>query len=85
MKLNFRILNVFTDGGNPFSGNPLCVFEDATGLSDHDMQNLARQLNLSETTFITLDGEDVSANVRHLHAQLRDALRRAPDAGHGIR
>ena len=32
--LNYRILNVFTDGDNPFSGNPLCVFEDATGLSD---------------------------------------------------
>jgi trans-2,3-dihydro-3-hydroxyanthranilate isomerase len=64
MKLNYRILNVFTDGATPFSGNPLCVFEDATGLSDTDMQNLARQLNLSETTFITPGGGDVSANVR---------------------
>jgi len=62
--LNYRILNVFTDGDNPFSGNPLCVFEDATGLSDKDMQDLARQLNLSETTFITPDSGEVSANVR---------------------
>src|SRR5664280_2557104 len=47
--LSYRILNVFTDGDIAFSGNPLCVFEDATGLSEQDMQNLARQLNLSET------------------------------------
>jgi PhzF family phenazine biosynthesis protein len=46
------------------SGNPLCVFEDATGLSDKNMQDLARQLNLSETTFVTTGSEDVSADVR---------------------
>jgi PhzF family phenazine biosynthesis protein len=62
--LSYRILNVFTDGEDRFSGNPLCVFEDASGLSAQDMQNLARQLNLSETTFITGAGSDVSANVR---------------------
>lgn len=48
----FRILNVFTVDGAPFSGNPLCVFEDARGLSDAQMQSLARQMNLSETTFV---------------------------------
>ena len=62
--LHYRILNVFTEGDGPFSGNPLCVFEDAAGLSDQDMQDLARQLNLSETTFITPAATDVSANVR---------------------
>jgi trans-2,3-dihydro-3-hydroxyanthranilate isomerase len=64
MELTYRTLNVFTDGDDPFSGNPLCVFEDGTGLSDDDMQNLARQLNLSETTFITLGSGKVSATVR---------------------
>jgi trans-2,3-dihydro-3-hydroxyanthranilate isomerase len=64
MLVSYRILNVFTDGDNPFSGNPLCVFEDATDLSEQNMQDLARQLNLSETTFITPGGSDVSANVR---------------------
>src|ERR1035437_9149733 len=62
--LHYRILNVFTDGDNRFSGNPLCFFEDATGLSEQDMQDFARQLNLSETTFITLGGANVSANIR---------------------
>ena len=64
MKLAYRILNVFTDGDGLFSGNPLCVFEDGAGLSDKDMQDLARQLNLSETTFITFRDADVTANVR---------------------
>lgn len=50
--LNFRIVNVFTCNGGTLTGNPLCVFEDAAGLDTNDMQALARQFNLSETTFI---------------------------------
>lgn len=64
MNLSYRLLNVFTDGDNPFSGNPLCVFEDAQGLSDEQMQDLARQVNLSETSFITPGSGDVSADVQ---------------------
>src|ERR1700723_505343 len=48
----YRTLNVFTVEGDRLSGNPLCVFEDGRGLSDAQMQALARQLNLSETTFV---------------------------------
>jgi trans-2,3-dihydro-3-hydroxyanthranilate isomerase len=48
----FRIVNVFTVDQAPFTGNPLCVFENGAGLSDEHMQALARQFNLSETTFI---------------------------------
>ena len=59
----FRIVNVFTIDGDRFSGNPLCVFEDARGLSDHQMQALARQMNLSETTFV-LPSERGDAHVR---------------------
>lgn len=50
--LDFRILNVFTDGNDRLSGNPLAVFEDGSELSDTEMLALARQLNLSETTFL---------------------------------
>ncbi|MDE2429694.1 MAG: PhzF family phenazine biosynthesis protein, partial [Burkholderiales bacterium] len=46
----FRLLNVFAE--STFGGNPLCVFEHAEGLSDEEMQALALQFNLSETTFI---------------------------------
>jgi len=59
----FRILNVFTVDGDPFSGNPLCVFEDARGLSDAQMQSLARQMNLSETTFV-LPATNAEADAR---------------------
>nr|WP_298728804.1 PhzF family phenazine biosynthesis protein [uncultured Steroidobacter sp.] len=61
--LNFRIVNVFTFNGGTLTGNPLCVFEDATGLSTETMQALARQFNLSETTFIQRS-TSASAHVR---------------------
>ena len=63
MQLNFRILNVFTAGGARLSGNPLCVFEDGSQLSSEQMQALARQFNLSETTFI-LPSKRAAAQVR---------------------
>ena len=59
----FRIVNVFTVGDDRFSGNPLCVFEDARGLEDAQMQALARQMNLSETTFV-VPSERADARVR---------------------
>ena len=46
----FRIVNVFAE--STFGGNPLCVFEDGRGLDDAAMQAIARQFNLSETTFL---------------------------------
>jgi len=52
MELAYRLLNVFTVAGDRLSGNPLCVFEDGRGLEPAVMQALARQLNLSETTFV---------------------------------
>jgi trans-2,3-dihydro-3-hydroxyanthranilate isomerase len=47
---DFVTLDVFTD--RRFGGNPLAVFPDARGLSDADMQALAAEFNLSETTFV---------------------------------
>ena len=47
----FYQLDVFT--GQRFGGNPLAVFPDAEGLSDREMQQLAKEMNLSETTFVT--------------------------------
>ena len=59
----YRIVNVFTQGRAPLSGNPLCVFERAQTLDAVSMQALALQFNLSETTFI-LPSERASARVR---------------------
>ena len=49
---SFRIVNVFTHNRGALTGNPLCVFENASDLDTRLMQALARQFNLSETTFI---------------------------------
>src|SRR5260370_6517011 len=46
----FVQLDVFTQ--TPMTGNPLAIFTDARGLEDKEMQALAREMNLSETTFI---------------------------------
>lgn len=61
-RLKFHLVNVFaTDLA--LSGNPLCVFEDADGLSDAQMLALAIQFNLSETTFV-LPCDRADARVR---------------------
>jgi len=60
---HYRIVNVFTLNQGALTGNPLCVFEDARGLDDATLQALARQFNLSETTFI-LPSTHADARVR---------------------
>src|SRR5882724_2473858 len=50
MQLEYHLCDVFTD--TPFAGNQLAVFPDAGHLSTAQMQILARETNLSETTFI---------------------------------
>ncbi len=49
-KLHYYLVDVFTD--RLFGGNPLAVFTDAQGISTALMQSIARELNLSETTFV---------------------------------
>lgn len=46
----YRVVDVFTD--RPLEGNPLAVFPEASGLDSATMQRIARELNLSETTFV---------------------------------
>ena len=46
----FVQLDVFSS--QPFLGNPLAVFPDSRGLSDQEMQAIAREMNLAETTFV---------------------------------
>jgi trans-2,3-dihydro-3-hydroxyanthranilate isomerase len=61
--LTYHIVNVFIQGEDPFSGNPLCVFESGESLDTTRMQALALQFNLSETTFL-FPSERASAKVR---------------------
>jgi trans-2,3-dihydro-3-hydroxyanthranilate isomerase len=73
---DFVTVNVFTD--ERFRGNPLAVIPDASGLTDAQMQAIAAEFNLSETTFV-LPPEDP----RH-HARVRIFTRTSemPFAGH---
>lgn len=75
-RYEFVTVDVFTD--RRFGGNPLAVFPDARGLSDEQMQALAMEFNLSETTFV-LPPE----NSQH-HARVRIFTPRTelPFAGH---
>jgi len=50
MELDYRIVDVFTD--TPLQGNPLAVVLDAASLATEQMQAIALEFNLSETTFI---------------------------------
>lgn len=49
-RYRFVQADVFT--ATPLAGNPLAVFPTAEGISDGEMQALAREMNLSETTFV---------------------------------
>jgi trans-2,3-dihydro-3-hydroxyanthranilate isomerase len=49
-RFRFRQVDVFTD--RPLAGNPLAVFPEAEGLTDDEMQALAREMNVSETCFV---------------------------------
>ena len=55
-------IDVFTD--TPLTGNPLAVFPRATGLSSVEMLGIAREMNISETTFI-FPASNPSANYRN--------------------
>ncbi|MBD8164814.1 PhzF family phenazine biosynthesis protein [Erwinia persicina] len=57
----FKQVDVFTS--TPYNGNPLAVIMDASGLSDDQMQSIARWTHLSETTFV-LPPTDPAADYR---------------------
>ncbi len=48
--LKFYQADVFTS--QPFGGNPVAVFPESDGLSDDQLQQIAREMNLSETVFV---------------------------------
>jgi trans-2,3-dihydro-3-hydroxyanthranilate isomerase len=50
MEHRFYTLDVFTT--NRYEGNPLAVFTDGDGLSNDEMQAIAREMNLAETVFV---------------------------------
>ena len=75
----FVQLDVFTQ--TPLAGNPLAIFPDARGLNNADMQALAREMNLSETTFIF--PRDVATEARDgKNVRIFTVEQELPFAGH---
>jgi trans-2,3-dihydro-3-hydroxyanthranilate isomerase len=73
----YVIADVFTQ--EPLSGNPVAVFLDAANLSEQRMQELARELNLSETTFVVSAQHEGGAGIRAF-----TPVNELPFAGHPI-
>jgi trans-2,3-dihydro-3-hydroxyanthranilate isomerase len=58
----YVVVDVFTDA--PLEGNALSVFTDARELREHELQPLARELNLSETVFVLPPEQGGNARIR---------------------
>ncbi|MDE1479727.1 PhzF family phenazine biosynthesis protein [Xenorhabdus bovienii] len=75
--IDYNVVNAFTH--IPLEGNPVAVFHDSEALSAPVMQAIARQLQLSETTFISERTEDGHARVR-----IFTPVNELPFAGHPL-
>src|SRR6185437_13625976 len=78
-RLPFVQVDVFTSV--PLQGNQLAVFTDARGLSDAEMQALAREMNFSETTFI-LPRDAATERERGVRVRIFTVNEELPFAGH---
>src|SRR5713101_1355483 len=78
-QLPFVQLDVFSS--RPLEGNALAVFLDGRGLSDEQMQALAREMNLSETTFI-LPRDAATERERGVRVRIFTVAEELPFAGH---
>src|SRR5471030_984939 len=78
----FVTVDVFTD--RRFGGNPLAVFPDAQGMTDAEMQSLAAEFNLSETTFVLPPADKAnSARVRIFNRTSEMPFAGHPNVGTG--
>lgn len=77
--LPFVQFDVFTC--RSFEGNSLAIFPDARGLTDQQMQILAREMNLSETTFIERRDPSIESE-RGIKVRIFTVAEELPFAGH---
>lgn len=75
MRHEYALLDVFTD--RKFGGNQLAVFHDGWGVSDAEMQAVARELNFSETVFVAKPEQGGDHKLR-----IFTPARELPFAGH---
>jgi trans-2,3-dihydro-3-hydroxyanthranilate isomerase len=77
--LDFAQVDVFAE--QPLEGNALAIFTDASGLSSDQMQALARETNLSETTFILPRSAEIERE-RGVQVRIFLTTEEVPFAGH---
>jgi len=77
--LDYSVLDVFAE--QPLAGNPLAVFHDASSLTAEEMLALARETNLSETTFI-LPGDPAVEGQEGVRVRIFTVEGELPFAGH---
>jgi trans-2,3-dihydro-3-hydroxyanthranilate isomerase len=75
----FTLVDVFT--AKRFGGNQLAVFHDARELAPSEMQSLAREMNFSESTFVTRDTPAAPSRVRIFTPQREIAMAGHPTVG----
>jgi trans-2,3-dihydro-3-hydroxyanthranilate isomerase len=78
-RLSFVQFDVFSS--QPLAGNSLAVFPDARGLSDSEMQSIAREMNLSETTFV-FPRDAATERDRGVRVRIFTVSEELPFAGH---
>jgi trans-2,3-dihydro-3-hydroxyanthranilate isomerase len=78
-RLNFVHIDVFAE--HPLEGNPLAVYYDAQGLTKNQMQTIAREMNLSETTFV-LRRDRKTENSKGIRVRIFTVQEELPFAGH---
>jgi trans-2,3-dihydro-3-hydroxyanthranilate isomerase len=76
---DFAQVDVFAE--RPLEGNALAIFTDARGLSSDEMQALARETNLSETTFILPRAVEIERE-RGIQVRIFLTTEEVPFAGH---
>jgi len=79
-KLEYWVVDVFAE--RALEGNPLAVFQDARSLSDDEMQALARETNLSETTFVLPADDPEQERTQGVRVRIFTAQEELPFAGH---
>jgi len=78
-RLSMSQWDVFSS--NPLEGNSLAVFSDARGLIDAEMQAIAKEMNLSETTFI-FPRDPATERERGVRVRIFTVEEELPFAGH---
>jgi len=78
-RLSFETLDVFTT--QPLEGNPLAVLPDARGLTDGEMLSIAREFNLSETSFVIRRDESTERGCG-IRTRIFTTREEMPFAGH---